>query len=367
MLKLEHRVRIFQGPGAVQAHPEVFAGYGRRCLIVTGSGSAKKCGALDDCITALKCAHIAYEVFDRIEPNPKTATCHAAGAAARDFGAEFIVGIGGGSPMDAAKAVAIYAKNPSFAHDGVYTRQIPAQKLPVILIGTTAGTGSEVTGVSVLTHSDTGAKKSISGADCYAEAAFCDYSYTAALPQATTVSTALDALAHAVESALTNRANEKSRAFSAQALGLLAPYILSDPPFPVPDARMRQALYEASVYAGAAIDLTGTCFPHTLGYVLTEQLGVPHGLACVVFMPALIGRARRFCPDALAFVEDALGVPMETVLAAIRPALPPSLPLGGDAIADAVARWQKGVANFTRSPGGLTPEEARQALENVSK
>ena len=150
--------RVISGKGAVRANSAVFGKLGRQCLIVTGGASAKKCGALDDCVFALEQANVRYEIFSGIEPNPQTCTCFKAGALARETGAQFIVGIGGGSPMDAAKAVAVYAANPDMEELAIYTRSIPAKALPVVLIGTTAGTGSEVTGVSVLTNSVTGNK-----------------------------------------------------------------------------------------------------------------------------------------------------------------------------------------------------------------
>ena len=201
-------VRVISGKGAVRANAAVLCGFGEKCLIVTGGASAKSSGALEDCVFALKSAHVAYEIFSGIEPNPQTAACFQAGVLAREIGAQFIVGIGGGSPMDAAKAIAVYAANPEMDELAVYSRAVPAKALPVLLIGTTAGTGSEVTGVSVLTNSVTGKKKSISGADCYAAVSFCDYSYTLSAPPAVTVSTALDAFAHAAESYLASSAND---------------------------------------------------------------------------------------------------------------------------------------------------------------
>ena len=100
----------------------------------------------------------------------------------------FILGIGGGSVLDAAKAVAIYASNPDLAPIDIYKREYNNPPLPVALIGTTAGTGSEVTAVAVLTNDETGIKKSISGPDCYAKISFCDPKYTATMPYKTTVS-----------------------------------------------------------------------------------------------------------------------------------------------------------------------------------
>ncbi|MBQ2755825.1 MAG: iron-containing alcohol dehydrogenase, partial [Oscillospiraceae bacterium] len=97
-------VRMISGKDCVVKNSAEFAKLGKRCLIITGRTSAKKCGALDDCIDALTAHDIAYRVFDKVEQNPTFTNCTDAGRAAADFKADFIVGIGGGSPLDVAKA-----------------------------------------------------------------------------------------------------------------------------------------------------------------------------------------------------------------------------------------------------------------------
>ena len=353
-------VRVISGKGVVRANSGVFAQYGNKCLIVTGGASAKKCGALDDCVAALEKEGIAYEVFSGVEPNPQTRTCFQAGVMARETGAQFIVGIGGGSPMDAAKAVAIYAADPGMEELAVYQRAVPAKALPVLLIGTTAGTGSEVTGVSVLTNSVTGKKKSISGADCYAAVSFCDYSYTLHLPDPVTVSTALDAFAHAAESYLAASANDLSRLYAARAMALLRPFLCAlGSPMRLTEEN-REALYAASVYAGLAINISGTCFPHTVGYYLTENYGVPHGFACIAFLPELLRRAKKHCPEVLGAMEEALGIPAKDLAALLARGVSFTVTISPAEAQKAV--YTVPIKNFDRSPGGFTEADARAAL-----
>ena len=96
---------------SVTKNSALFANYGKKCLVVTGKSSAKLCGALDDVIAALDSNNITYKIFDKVTQNPLIETCIEGGKAARDFGAEFVVGIGGGSPLDAAKAnIALFAQ-----------------------------------------------------------------------------------------------------------------------------------------------------------------------------------------------------------------------------------------------------------------
>ena len=359
-------VRLFSGAGAVMANSRVFAEYGSSCLILTGGASAQKSGALSDCVAALEKEGIRYRVFSGIEPNPQAKTCLAAGKAAREAGADFIVGIGGGSPMDGAKAAAIYAANPGFNEPDIYTRRIPAKALPVLLIGTTAGTGSEVTGVSVLTLSDTGKKKSISGADCYAKASFCDYTYTMRMPADVTLSTALDAFAHAAESLMASTSNDLSALYAQRAIGLLREYILAPAaPEELTEAQ-RESLYAGSIYAGLAINITGTCFPHTVGYYLTENYGVPHGMACIAFMPALLRRAKKYRPEQLGAAEEALGADAGTLLKTLSGKISFAFTLGASDYEAARKQFSGTIKNFARTPGGFTAEDAVNALQCFS-
>jgi alcohol dehydrogenase class IV len=353
-------VRLISARGAVAADPSLFSRFGDRCLIVTGGVSAEKSGALGDLTETLGKTGVQYKVFSGVRPNPETSVCRAAGAEAAAFGARFIVGVGGGSPMDAAKAVAIYAANPSFEEADIYTRAVPAAALPVLLVGTTAGTGSEVTGVSVLTLSATGKKKSISGPDCYAAVSFCDASYTESAPWGVTLSTALDAFAHAVESRLASGANELSALYAERAIALIGPFLKTIASPALPEPSVRDALYTASIYAGLAINITGTCFPHTVGYYLTENRGVPHGLACIAFMPELLRRAQKYCPEKLGAVEGALGMNSEALAALLREGVRFGFEIGAPEAA--AAAFPGTVKNFARSPGGFTEEDARAAL-----
>jgi len=345
--------------------PEVFAQTGKSCLIVTGKHGAKASGALDDCIYALTQAGVSYRIFDLISENPLTVSCHEAGLTAREMNADFILGIGGGSALDSAKAVAIYAVNPGMTHDGIYGRDATVQPLPVILVGTTAGTGSEVTGVSVLTNPLTGRKKSISGKDCYAVYSFCDYRYTMSAKSPVTVSTALDAFAHAVESIFCDGADDESIAYSGKAIKMLSDFIVSGCATEGMTENDYERLYLASLDAGRAINVTGCAYPHTIGYYLTEEHGIPHGLASVCLMPSLLDRAEKYAPEKLALTEKMLGTDKNTLSGIIRSIIPHGMVSDKNKADEIASRWAGGVKNFDRSPGGLTTEEAAEALLGI--
>lgn len=285
---------LLVGDRVVAENSGLLARLGSRCLIVTGKSSAKKSGALDDVTAALESCGIPCQVFDRVGQNPLLSVCHAAGAAAREFQADFLIGIGGGSPLDATKAAAVYAANPELQPRDVYDgHKNPA--LPFALVGTTAGTGSEVTKVAVLSDDETARKRSISTPDLYAKVSFGDpRRYTASLSRRFTVSTALDAVAHAVESYFAKTSGPIHRACAVEALLRLIPALRSiQEPETLPDSDGRLDLYLGSVYAGLAFNGPGLCFPHAMGYLLSEEYGVAHGEACAVFLPAFLEIATR--------------------------------------------------------------------------
>lgn len=355
-------VKIISGKDCVKKNSSVFSSFGKKCLIVTGGSSAKKSGALGDCIFALDERGIDYIIFDKITANPFSDSCFEAGKLAREEKVDFIVGIGGGSPLDASKAVAIYAADPDMGVDDIYKRTVPAKALPVVLIGTTAGTGSEVTGVSVLTSRDSGRKKSISGADCYAAVSFCDHTYTLTVPAFMTLSTALDAFAHAVESYLNSTANSLSSLYSEKAIALLKDYILSDTVPQSLSENEREVLYTASLYAGLAINIAGCGFPHTVGYYLTENYNVPHGIACAAFMPLLLDRAKKYRPERLGAIETVFGVDANTLANIVKSKIKFDFVISQEEAESAALRWKDGVRNFDRSPGGFDYTDAAKAL-----
>ena len=357
--------RIVSGKNCVPDHGSLLAGLGKRCLIVTGGRGADACGAMADCAAALESAGVSWERFAKIAPNPTVESCFEAGALARETGADFIVGVGGGSAQDAAKAVAIFAADPDMDVLDIYSRAVPAKRLPLALIGTTAGTGSEVTGVSVLTNGQTGRKKSISGADCYAAVSFCDYRYTLSVPFDTTVSTALDAYCHAVEAYLASSCNDLVALYALKAIGLLHGFAGAPSPEMLTE-ELRERLYIGSLYAGLAINIAGTDFPHTVGYYLTETYGVPHGKACAVFMPVLVERAGKYCPEKLAAISAVTGFAPEEMAARVKAAAAVDVSIGREEAEAVARRWSAGVKNFDRSPGGFTAADAADALAGIS-
>lgn len=288
-------VEILTGENCVIEHAELFGTLGRRALIVSGRRSADLCGAIDDVSLALDGVGATYIRFNEITENPPAEVCHRGGTLARENGCDFVIGIGGGSALDAAKAVAAYAANPECDVMDIFDDTKRTENgLPLICIPTTAGTGSEVNRYSVLTIDGGARKKTFKAQSAYAKYAFVSPKYAASLNENYTVSTALDAFAHSIESYLSPKSNdisEEAALYAARELwDILVNGKYSDGE---KDAGgftklCREKLQNAACAAGIAIDHTGTGFPHPLGYSLTLTRGIPHGRACAVFEGAYI-------------------------------------------------------------------------------
>lgn len=358
--------RCIVGENAVMNNSSVFSAYGKNCLIVTGKSGAEKSGALGDVEAALEKEGIGYAVFNEIGENPLISVCRKAGEAARQAKADFIVGIGGGSALDSVKAIAIYASNPELAPIDIYKRVYANPPLPVILVGTTAGTGSEVTGVAVLTNDETGLKKSIKGEDCYGKVSFCDYRYTASMPYSVTVSTALDAFEHAIEGFFTEKCVGVELLFAEKCIPVIYKCLKKLAEDKTVDPALRKPLYEGSIYAGLIINTCGTAFPHPVGYVLTENYGVPHGTACAAFFAPFIDRCARFSPEKTKKFEE-----MTESIEEAKKVIASLVDLKGIKISPELAhkyseRWAAAIpGNFASSPGSLTREEAEKMLTEI--
>jgi alcohol dehydrogenase class IV len=269
--------RVIAGTGCVKANAGLLSKYGKRALIMTGKGSAKLNGSGRDVEEALLSQGIAFSLFDQVDSNPGIENCRLAAKAARLHKADFIVGIGGGSPLDAAKAAAILARN-DLSDAEIFGNVYPGGALPIVAVPTTAGTGSEVTQYAILTNDKIESKSSISSEGAFPALAFLDSAYTASLPHRVAVNTALDALSHAVEGYLSVRSDPWSRALAYEALRVFGKSLprLADG---ANDEALRSELLLAANMAGAVIAQTATTIVHAMGYSLTYFKNIDHGRA----------------------------------------------------------------------------------------
>ena len=272
--------QVYLESQALKNNAAILRELGKRCMIVTGKTSAAASGVLDDLAVVLTELGIGYEIFDEIEPNPSVHVCRDGGRRARAFGAEYIIGAGGGSAIDAAKAVAAFAAN-DMESMAIYDSP-PVPPLPVAAIPTTAGTGSEVNGYAILTIPEMGVKRTYSSPRAFPAAAFLDPRYTASLPYYQTLSTALDAFCHCAESYFSPKSTHLTRALSVKGADLVWRGLLAAEAKDTGDS-IRTDLLTGAMLGGICIAYSGTGYPHPMGYNLTLYRGIPHGVACAVF------------------------------------------------------------------------------------
>ncbi|MDR1947540.1 MAG: iron-containing alcohol dehydrogenase [Desulfovibrio sp.] len=270
--------RIFSGEHCLAENGAALKHLGTKALIVTGARSAKANGSLDDALKALAANGQAYSIYDRVMSNPTIACAYEGASEARLNGCDFVLAIGGGSPMDAGKAMALLAAQekpvpPSEIFTTAYERALPVAAVP-----TTAGTGSEVTQYAILTNDAAETKTSLANPLLFPRIAFLDAAYLRGLKKTVTVNTAVDALSHAVEGMLSVRASSVSDALAKESIALITTCIgasgLSDT-----SGETRWKLLCASTLAGMVIANTGTTAVHAMGYSLTYYKNIDHGKA----------------------------------------------------------------------------------------
>lgn len=277
--------KVYSEKECVKNHEKELAFFGKKAMIVTGKYSSRKNGALQDVEDALKQENISHVLFDEIEENPSIETVMRA----RDFGiqekVDFVIGIGGGSPLDATKAIAMMIANPALTEEVLYEAS-ELENLPIICVPTTCGTGSEVTPYAILTIHKLRTKRSISHR-IYPNMALLDAKYLKSMSREGLVNTAVDALAHLIESYLNTNSNELNRVYSREGLCMWAEFKTRLKEDSLTEEDYAKMLH-ASMVAGMAITHTGTSLPHGLSYSVTYELGVPHGKAVGMFLGGFI-------------------------------------------------------------------------------
>ena len=288
---------IYVENDCVKNHAKNLLAVGKHALVVTGRKSAAINGSLDDVTEVLDAGNVPYVVFNEVEENPSTDTLRKAASAARKFNVDFVIGIGGGSAIDAAKAVALLLSSPELDADDLHKAPShPLEHLPVVAVPTTCGTGSEATPVSIITNHKINLKKSIPHV-IFPTLALVDGKYLASAKKQLIVNTAVDALAHMVESILNVKSNAFNRMFPEYGLklwGECKDALLASENV---DSSLYEKLMLTSTIAGMSIAHTSTTLPHGMSYDLTLHAGVPHGPAVGYFLAAYTEVCAKFVPE----------------------------------------------------------------------
>ncbi len=258
----------------------------RRALIVTDSGIVKA-GHIQRAADSLRAAGIEWRVFDAVHENPTTADVDACLAAARDAEIDVVIGIGGGSSMDTAKGCNFLLTNGGRMQDYWGSDKATKPMLPMIAVPTTAGTGSECQSYALIADEDTHQKMACGDAKAAPRVAILDPTLTVSQPTGVTACTGLDAIAHAVETAVTRRRNELSTAFSREAFRLTISNfsrVLEEPD----NLDARAAMLLGASFAGIAIENSMLGAAHSCANPLTARFGIVHGHAVGLMLPHVI-------------------------------------------------------------------------------
>jgi alcohol dehydrogenase class IV len=312
----QHAGEIIFGNGRISEVGSVVGQYGRRCLIVSGP----KDGALRDLYPIvgdlLEHLGLHWEHFDGVMPNPTVDQVSAGAIAAKQFKADVVLGIGGGSSLDAAKAIAVEATQEGSSWDYLYFERKPSNKtLPIVAVGTTAGSGSQVTQVAAITDPDSRNKSALADDYLIPRAAIVDPQLTLSAPCTVTAETGFDVFCHAFESILNPRSNAATELFAWEALRR----VIRDLPTAVQQGgnlAARTSLAWADTLAGMSICRAGVVLPHGIamavggmfpktshGTALATVYGACLDFTCQSAVPAFAALARILDPD-LSQVHD---------------------------------------------------------------
>lgn len=274
--------KIFFGNGYLSKIKELKIYLGERTLIVTGKKSTKESGVLSNLIDYLKEENIDFVLFDKVIPNPDVQTVVEGGEKYIENGCNSIIAIGGGSSIDAAKAIGVYAQNREIV-PFLLGQKILQKKIPTLIaIPTTSGTGSEVTKYTIITHDNK--KLAIASEFIIPDFAILDPLLTLSMDKKLTRDTGIDALSHALEGLFSLGSTPISDIFGFEAVKIIYKFLprsFSNNR----DLEAREMMHLASLLAGIQISQSGTGIVHAMGYPLTIKYGFPHGFANALLMP----------------------------------------------------------------------------------
>lgn len=281
----------------------------RRLMLVTDQG-VRRAGLLDPVLASLEDSGFTVTIFDAVVADPPESVVHACAAAARAAGAEIVVGLGGGSSIDIAKLCAILAGSDQPLAEMYGIGKVTGTRLPLILVPTTAGTGSEVTNISIITTGET-TKMGVVSPQLYGDLALLDAELTLGLPVLHTAATGIDAMVHAIEAYTSKfKKNPLSDALAREALRLLGGNLVAACRNGK-DRAAREAMLLGATLAGQAFANAPVAAVHALAYPLGGHYHVPHGLSNAL----MLGPVLRFNMAAAA----PLYAELSDVLLGLRP------------------------------------------------
>ena len=303
-------VNIQFGWNKVDSVAEFAAPYGKKALIVTGRTSAKKSGLYDRVVAKLDAAHIGHVLFDQVDANPLTTTALDGAALAKSENCDMVIAIGGGSIMDCAKGIAFMAVNEGDINDYIFNRKISDNALPLIVIPTTCGTGSEGNGFGVLTNPETGDKKSLRCNAIVPKVSIVDPAVMGTMPPHVLASVGFDALCHNIEAYTSKTAQPFTDALAHYAVTLLAQYLVplykhvkataEGKPAVLNETQLTKAWESvtlASTIGGMVINTAGVTLAHGMEHPASGLKDITHGVGLAIIEPVAVEYTWSANPD----------------------------------------------------------------------
>jgi alcohol dehydrogenase class IV len=307
MFRYEIPTIIEFGNGSIRALAEHVKALGGSKVLIVGDPGVIQAGVVEHLTAPLEAAAIPYTIFSDIEADPDISSVEKGIELAKSEGCDLVVGVGGGSSLDTAKAIGVMLTNPGHIRDYVGINKVAVQAAPVIAVPTTAGTGSEVTIWSVLSDKKEKIKLSVGSPYNCPTMALCDPELTVSLPPHITAATGMDALTHALESYVNKATQPISEGMAVQAMKMIARSLR----LAVVQGENLQARHDmllASLIAAMAFNSTRLGLAHALALPLGAHFKIPHGTVNAILLPEvmefnIMGNVPKFAEIASIFGE----------------------------------------------------------------
>ncbi|WP_294405963.1 iron-containing alcohol dehydrogenase [uncultured Clostridium sp.] len=299
-------VNLIFGRGRVNEIGIEVIKYGKKALIVTGRNSTKKSGLLDKTINLLKEAGVQSVVFDKVEQNPLTTTAYEGAELAKNEKCDVVIGLGGGSIMDAAKSIAFITLNDGDISDYIFGKKASEKALPIILVPTTCGTGSEGNGFAVLTNPDNNDKKSLRCNAIVAKVSIIDPELMSTMPKHILASVGFDALCHNMEAYISKNAQPLTTMMALQGIELIGKNLVKA----YKDSKDMDAFEKitwASTLGGMVINTAGVTAPHGMEHPASGLKNIVHGRGLAALTPVIYEESISSAPEKFAVISKLLG------------------------------------------------------------
>jgi alcohol dehydrogenase len=278
---------IVVGKGSLGKLPEIAKKMGGTHAYIISGPHLNKMGIVDNCARQLMDCGIKADAFTQTEGNPSVETVDKAVSGFRDSGADFIVALGGGSPMDVAKAVGVVAKYGGSITEYEGAHKVPGKIVPIIAVPTTAGTGSEVTAFSVITDHQRNYKLTVFSYELIPAYAILDAELLTTAPPSVAAACGVDAMIHALEAYVSSDASLFSDAMAEKALELIGANIRSYVAKPG-NVDAAQGMLVGSMFAGIAFSWARLGNVHAMSHPVSAYFNVPHGVANAILLPEVV-------------------------------------------------------------------------------